>query len=122
MIIHIGTHPQPLTFYLLILIGDDEKTPEHQISNKIEDNCQYLAHVHAIIHKANSAKEALIKGRRFWSTVMDKGNFLYQSPELSLPAHPEITKGILLTRAQFNWERGYSGQCFFKRRRVIQGR
>ncbi len=105
MIIHLGTHPKPFIFYLLILIADDEKTPEHQISNKIEDNCQYLAHVHAIVHKVNSAREALINGRRFWSTVMEKGIVLYQSPELTLPAHSEITKGILLARAQFNWER-----------------
>ena len=115
MIIHLGTHPKPFTFYLLILIGDDEKTPEHQISNKIEDNCQYLAHVHALVHKANSAKEALIKGRRFWSTVMDKGNVLYQSSELTLPGHPEITKGILLARAKFNWERwGKQGNEFLR--------
>jgi HEPN domain-containing protein len=115
MIIHLGAHPKPFTFYLLILISDDEKTPEHEINNKIEDNCQYLAHVHAIVHKANSAKEALIKGRRFWSTVVDKGNVLYQSPELTLPAHSEITKGILLARAQFNWERwGKQGNEFLK--------
>jgi HEPN domain-containing protein len=115
MIIHLGTHPKPFTFYLLILIGDDEKTPEHQISNKIEDNCQYLANVHAIVHKVNSAKEALIKGRRFWSTVMDKGIVLYQSSELALPAHAEINKGILLARAQFNWERwGKQGNEFLK--------
>ncbi|WP_419699845.1 HEPN domain-containing protein [Mucilaginibacter sp. NFX135] len=115
MIIHLGTHPKPFTFYLLILIGDDEKTPEHQISNKIEDNCQYLAHVHVIVHKVNSAKEALIKGRRFWSAIMDRGNVLYQSSELALPAHTEITKGILLARAQFNWERwGNQGNEFLK--------
>ncbi|MGY4540011.1 HEPN domain-containing protein [Mucilaginibacter sp. UYNi724] len=115
MIIHLGTHPKPFTFYLLILISDDEKTPEHQISNKIENNCQYLAHVHAIVHKINSAKEALIKGRRFWSTVMDKGIILYQSQEFTLPAHQEITRGILLARAQFNWERwGKQGNEFLK--------
>jgi HEPN domain-containing protein len=115
MIIHLGTHPKPFTFYMLILIADDEKTPEHQISNKIEDNCQYLAHVYAIVHKINSAKEALIKGRRFWSTVMDKGIILYQSPEFTLPAHQEITRGILLARAQFNWERwGKQGNEFLK--------
>lgn len=96
MIIHLGTHPKPFTFYLLILIGEDEKTPEHEISNKIEDNCQYLANVHAIVHKANSAKEALNIGRRFWSTVKDKGFVLYQSPELILPEHREITKEVLL--------------------------
>ena len=115
MIIHLGTHPKPFTFYLLILIPDDEKTPEHEISNKIEDNCQYLAHVHAIVHKADSAKEALIKGRRFWSTVMDKGIILYQSQEFTLPAHQEITRGILLARAKFNWERwGKQGSEFLK--------
>jgi HEPN domain-containing protein len=78
-------------------------------------NCQYLAHVHAIVHKANSAKEALNIGRRFWSTVMEKGFVLYQSPELILPAHREITKELLLERARFNWERwGKQGSEFLK--------
>jgi len=58
MIIHIGTHAIPFTCYLLILISDGETTPEHEISNKIEDNCKFLANVHAIIHKSNSAKVA----------------------------------------------------------------
>ena len=115
MIIHLGIHPKPFTFYLLILIGDDEKTPEHEVSNKIEDNCQYLAHVHAIVQKANSAKEALNIGRRFWSTVMQKGFVLYQSPELILPVHQEITKEILLERATFNWDRwGKQGSEFLR--------
>ncbi len=92
MIVHLGTYPNPVIFYLLVLISDDERTPEHQVSNKIEDNCQYLAHVHAVVHKANSAKEALNVGKRFWSTVMEKGFVLYQSPELVLPEHGEMTK------------------------------
>jgi HEPN domain-containing protein len=115
MIIHLGTHPEPFTFYLLILIGDEEKTPEHEVGNKIEDNCHYLARVHAIVHKANSAKEALNVGRRFWSTVIEKGFIVYQSPELTLPEHKEITKEILIERAKFNWERwGVQGKEFLK--------
>jgi HEPN domain-containing protein len=115
MIIHLGNHPKPFTFYLLILIADDEKIPEHEISNKIEDNCQYLANVHAIVHKANSAKEALNIGRRFWSTVMEKGFILHQSPELILPELQEITKETLLERAKFNWERwGRQGNEFLR--------
>jgi HEPN domain-containing protein len=115
MIIHLGTHPKPFTFYLLILIADDEKIPEHEISNKIEDNCQYLANVHAIVHKANSAKEALNIGRRFWTTGMEKGFILYHFPELILPPHQEITKEILLERAKFNWERwGKQGSEFLR--------
>jgi hypothetical protein len=115
MIIHLGTHPKPFTFYLLILISDDERTPEHEVSNKIEDNCQYLAHVHAIVHKANRANEALNIGRRFWSTVIEKGFVLYQSPELILPANQEITKEVILERAKFNWERwGKQGNEFLR--------
>jgi HEPN domain-containing protein len=115
MIIHLGTHPQPFTFFLLILIDDDERTPEHEISNKIEDNCQYLGTVHAIVHKANSAKEALNMGKRFWATVMDKGFIVHRSLELILPEHQEITKAILLERAKFNWERwGVQGKEFLK--------
>jgi HEPN domain-containing protein len=115
MIIHLGTQLKPFTFYLLILISDDEKTPEHEISNKIEDNCQYLTNVHAIVHKANRAKEALNIGRRFWSTVMEKGFVLYQSSELILPGHQEIAKEVLLERAKFNWERwGKQGNEFLR--------
>jgi HEPN domain-containing protein len=115
MIVHLGMHRNPFTFYLLVLIGEEEKTPEHQVSNKIEDNCQYLAHVHAIVHKANSAKDALNIGRRFWRAVMNKGFVLYQSNELVLPEHAEITKEVLLERAKFNWDRwGKQGSEFLK--------
>ena len=113
MIVHLGVHPKPFTFYLLILISDDEKTPEHEIGNKIEDNCQQLALVHAIVHKSNSAKEALNVGRRFWSTVMEKGFNVYKSPELVLPDYQKITKEVLLERAKFNWDRwGKQGSEF----------
>jgi HEPN domain-containing protein len=115
MIIHLGIHPEPYIFYLLILIDDEEKIQEHHISNKIEDICRYLANVHAIVHKANSAKEALNIGRRFWPTVMDKGFIVYQAPDLLLPQHQQITKEVLLERAKFNWERwGIQGGEFLK--------
>ncbi|MDB5024582.1 MAG: hypothetical protein JWP78_2337 [Mucilaginibacter sp.] len=115
MIVHLSTHPKPFTFYLLILIDEEERTPEHEISNKIEDNCQYLGNVHAIVHKANSAKEALNMGRRFWATVMDKGVVVYQSSELILPEHQEIANETLVERAKFNWERwGVQGKEFLK--------
>lgn len=71
--------------------------------------------MHAIVHKANSAKEALNIGRRFWSTVMEKGFVVYQQPELILPEHQEITTDVLLERAKFNWERwGKQGSEFLR--------
>ncbi|HEY2582284.1 MAG TPA: HEPN domain-containing protein [Mucilaginibacter sp.] len=115
MIVHLGVHPEPFTFYLVVLVSDDEKIPEHQISNKIEDNCHYICFTHAIVHKANSAKEALETGNRFWSMVMEKGFVVYQSNELILPERREITSGTKLEEAKFNWERwGVQGNDFLK--------
>jgi HEPN domain-containing protein len=115
MIIHIGTHANPFTNYLLILISDEETTPEHEISNKIEDHCKFLTNVHAIIHKSNSAKVALNIGKRFWCKAISNGNILYQSEWLELPECPEIANEILLERAKFHWERwGAQGNEFLR--------
>ncbi|GAC1314707.1 MAG: hypothetical protein NVSMB24_39630 [Mucilaginibacter sp.] len=115
MIVHLGTHPDPFTFFLLILIGNEEKAHEHEVGNKIEDNCRHLAEVHAIVHKSSGAKEALNIGRRFWSTVMEKGHVVYQSTELTLPGHQELTKEIVFERAKFNWKRwGTQAKEFLK--------
>jgi HEPN domain-containing protein len=115
MIIHLGSHPKPTIFYLLILIDDNEKTPEHEISNQIEDYCRDLAHVHALVSKLGTAEKALTIGRQFWLTAMDKGIVLYQSADVQLPKGKEITKEIILNRAKFNWERwGKQGNDFLK--------
>ncbi|SDP86284.1 HEPN domain-containing protein [Mucilaginibacter sp. OK268] len=115
MIIHLGIHPKPFTFYMLILIADEEKTPEHEISNKIEDNCRHLTNLHAIVHKVSSAKKALDIGRRFWTKAMENGTMVYQSPDLVLPEPRKIAKEILLERVKFNWERwGIQGAQFLR--------
>ncbi|OIQ66840.1 HEPN domain protein [mine drainage metagenome] len=115
MIVHLGTHPEPFTFYLLILTSNGDKTTEHELCNKIEDNCQYLARVHAIVHKVNSAKESLNIGERFWSMVISRGIILYQSEELVLPVVQEISRDLLLEGSRFNWERwGLQGMDFLK--------
>ncbi len=111
----IGTHPDLFTYYLLVLIDDKEKTPEHEIANKIEDNCQYLASVFAIVHKLSSAKEALMKDRRFWHNTLYKSINIYQAPEVELTGARAIENAIWLERAQHNWNRwGNQGNDFIK--------
>lgn len=113
MIIHLGTHPDPFTFYLLILINDNEKTPEGEISNKIEDHCRFLANVHTIVHKISSAKSGLTQGNRFWTTAVKQGNIIYRAPDLELPTPQDITNEALVERAIFHWERwGKQGKDF----------
>jgi HEPN domain-containing protein len=121
MIINLGTHPKPYTFYLLILIDDDCKTPEHGISNKIEDNCNYLGNVLAQVHKVNSVKTALKFGSRFWSNVVKNGNIVYQSQGLSLSPNQEVTEQDVKDTAKYNWERwGLQGKDFIKGALVYQ--
>lgn len=58
----IGTHPDPLTYYLLILIDKDEKIPEHDIANKIESFCKPLSFVYLFVHKLSSALKGVDQG------------------------------------------------------------
>ena len=115
MMVHLGTHPKHFTYYLLILVSDEETTPEHEISNKIEDHCKFLANVHTIVHKSGSAKFAISSGKRFWCLSVGNGSILYQLDSLEMPECPEITGAVLLERAQFHWERwGKQGNEFLK--------
>jgi hypothetical protein len=73
MIVHLGTHQNPLTFFLLILIDDNERTSEGEISNKIEDHCKFLANVHTPVRKSISAKIGLETSNRWnraWSILV----------------------------------------------------
>jgi len=115
LISHLGVHPEPFTFYLLIVVSDEENRPEHEIRNKIEDNCRYLAHVHAIVHKINSARQALTAGNQFWSNVMQKGFVVFQESELGLPQSQVMTNELLTANAKSIWSRwGKQGNDFLK--------
>lgn len=111
----IGTHPDPFTYYLLVLIDDKEKTPEHEIANRIEDNCRYLASVFAIVHKLASAKEALTKDRRFWHNTLYKSINIYRAADVELTDVHAIDNTVWIERAQLNWNRwGNQGKDFIK--------
>ncbi|MDB5281996.1 MAG: hypothetical protein JWO06_1071 [Bacteroidota bacterium] len=115
LIVYLGKHDDPFTYYLLVLIDDGEKTPEHEISNKVEDNCRYLANVYAIAHKAGSAIAGINSGQRFWNTAISKGKIIYQAPELELPEVKAIGQDLLHCRAEFHWQRwGVQGKEFLK--------
>jgi HEPN domain-containing protein len=115
LIIHLGTHPNPYTFYLLILVDDYYKTPEHSISNKIEDNCKYLGNVLTLVHKESSAKTALKYGSRFWNNVIKQGHIIYQSTGLSVSPNLLISEQDIKDSPKYNWERwGHQGKDFLK--------
>jgi HEPN domain-containing protein len=113
MIIHLGTHENPYTYYLIILINDDEKTPEGELCNKIEDLCRPLSEIYVILHKAESAISGINADQRFWVKISKKGNVIYQAPGFELPQHEDITNDVIFPRAKFHWERwGIQGKEF----------
>ena len=110
-----GTHENPFTYYLVVLIGDKEKTPEHEIANKIEDNCRHLASVFAIVHKLSSAREAIAKGRRFFNNTLYKSIKIYAAQNIEIPDSYAIDNQIWLERAEQIWNRwGMQGKGFMK--------
>lgn len=115
MIYLMGTNPNPFTYYLLILIDDKEKTPEHEIANKIEDNCRYLASVFVFVHKLASAKDALANDKRFWHNPLYKSINHYKAPDVELLGSHPIDSSVWLEKANHDWNRwGIQGKEFMK--------
>jgi hypothetical protein len=112
-ITYLGTYHTPFTFYLLILIDDEEKIPEHSLVNKTENNCRNLVNVYVLVHKVQSAVSGLLKGSRFWTAALHKGINIYRDEELRLPESLKITIEEEQFRAKCNWERwGKQGRDF----------
>jgi HEPN domain-containing protein len=103
LIIYLGCHPEPFTYYLLLLVSEEEKTEEGHLSTNIENHLQSLAHTYIILHKASSAKSAVDQGSRFWNEALSKGLMVYSSDDLPVIEAKPVSQNILLERAQFHW-------------------
>ena len=113
LIVYLGTHPSPTAFYLLIIIDEADKTPEHEIVNKIETNCKYLINVCAIVHKSDGFLRAINEGNRFFINSLRRTNIAYRSAELMIPALRNIDNEVTRFRAEANWARwGSQGKNF----------
>lgn len=112
-IFYLGLHPEPYTFYLLVLVDNSDKTPEHDVSSKIEEVCRPLVSVFVLVHKVRNAIKGISTGRRFWNLLMDKGIMTYHTPEIVLPPAVGVSPEMLVNRAVANWQKwGQQGQGF----------
>ncbi len=103
LIAYLGSHDDPFTCYLLLLVSDDEKREEGHLSTNVEDHLQPLVHTHIILHKATSAIAALNKGSRFWNDALSKGEVIYRSADLPAFKAHSVTNQVRHERAQFHW-------------------
>jgi len=113
-ITYLGSYPKPFTFYLLILVDEEEKMPEHSIVNKIEDNFKTLTNIYAIVHKVGSAVNGLKSNGKFWSLAFSKGIHIYRSEDLKLPEPQEIRIEQDMAIRLASWNKyGIMGKEFF---------
>ncbi|WP_454803169.1 HEPN domain-containing protein [Mucilaginibacter phyllosphaerae] len=111
----LGTHPEPFTFYLLVLVGENEKMPEHGLVNKLEDNCRSLANVYVIVHKLESAVNGLNSKGKFWNLAMRRGINIYTAADIKLPEPQEISGEQDLAIRNASWNKyGVMSNEFFK--------
>ncbi|MBD1384602.1 HEPN domain-containing protein [Mucilaginibacter rigui] len=113
MIIHLGTHPDPNTFYLLIITEEKNKMPEHQILDKIEKICSSLINVCAIVHKSDAFLRALEDGSRFFINALRKNKIAYRSSKLELPELRNPDEKSIKSQLEAIWNRwGKQGKDF----------
>ncbi|WP_457129257.1 HEPN domain-containing protein [Mucilaginibacter sp. HD30] len=105
MIVHLGTHPSPATYYLLIITEEKDKTPEHSIVDKVEQICKPFINVCAIVHKSDAFMRALNEGNRFFMNALARNKIAYQSENLVLPDLKHIDNLLVKTQAETIWNR-----------------
>lgn len=111
----LGTYPEPFTFYLLVLVSEDEKMPEHGLVNKLEDNCRSLANVYVIVHKLESAVNGLNSKGKFWNLALSRGINIYTAADIILPEPQEISGEQDLAIRNASWNKyGVMSTEFFK--------
>lgn len=111
----LGTHPDPFTFYLVILLNDHDKLAEHEVANRIEDICRPLVSIITIVHKGNSARSGISMGNRFWNYTFSKGLNVYAAPGFELPEYKMLESDVYKDKVKTDWERwGGQGKAFLK--------
>ncbi|GAB2690536.1 hypothetical protein GCM10027037_11980 [Mucilaginibacter koreensis] len=113
LIIHLGTHPDPDTFYLLIITAEKDKTSEHQLLDKIEKKCGHVINVCAIVHKSDAFLRALEEGCRFFINALQKNKIAYHSSKLELPELRNPDENFIKSQVEAIWKRwGKQGKDF----------
>lgn len=114
-IVLLGTHPKPFTYYLVVIIDDTDKTQEHEIANKIEDNCKQLIGVFAIVERESWVKQEIESVDRFWNTAMYHGVHVHTSDGFELPVSQSAGKEAWIKASKTDWKRwGEQGLGFLK--------
>ncbi|WP_121811976.1 HEPN domain-containing protein [Mucilaginibacter kameinonensis] len=100
----LGTHPSPSTFYLLVVVSDNNQSPEHEIANRIEDSCRQYVNIYVILSKANQFIQGLEEGNKFFTNAMVKSKISYQPDEFFEPQLKPIDNEVSIKEIETDWK------------------
>jgi HEPN domain-containing protein len=113
MIVHLGTHPSPEAFYLLIITDEKDKAFEHDLVHQIEALCKPMIGVCAIVHKSDAFIRGINEGSRFFYNVLTKSTTAYQSDDIVLPQLQPVNGEHIRAQNEAIWKRwGKQGKDF----------
>ncbi|OOQ60377.1 HEPN domain-containing protein [Mucilaginibacter pedocola] len=105
LIVHIHTHREPFTYYLLLLVSSGEALQEHEIANKIEDKLKPMASVFIFAHKLSGLKKALQSERRFFIDALTTKTIVYQAEDFEMPELPTLSAEQIKAKAQLDFNK-----------------
>ena len=112
-----GVHP---TYDLLLIVDEDEKLPEHEIIQAVEQKVSPLdCDVTVVVQSLSAANKALENGNRFISNVYQNGVLIYDrdGDPLSVPPVKSDLE-MLRSKIESDWNRCFDiAQCFLKKAR-----
>jgi len=113
LIVHLGTHPKPEAYYLLVITDEQDKAFEHDLIHQIETFCKPLISVCVILHKSDAFIRGINEGSRFFYNALTECTVAYRSDDLSLPELLPVNSEHIRTQNEAIWKRwGKQGKDF----------
>ena len=104
-IIYLGAMPkQSDRIFLLVLTSDTEQNQASALRSTIEESCQNISSVTALVHYASALNNAVCENNLFFSRALHCP-VIYLSGDLLLPAVKPLFNLPQKNDASFNWER-----------------
>jgi len=113
LIVHLGTHPNPESYYLLIITDEKDKAFEHDLVHQIENICKPLIKVCAVVHKSDAFIRGINEGSRFFYNALTKCTVAYKCIDFVVPELQALDHARILAQNEAVWKRwGRQGKEF----------
>jgi hypothetical protein len=107
-VFYLGIAPgNPDKIYLLFFTANDEPRQAQSLSSMIEESCQDIAGIIALVHHASSLYTGLANGHSFFNKALSCP-VVYLSGDMMLPVAGTSGNYTVSEHSVFNWERWHN--------------